>query len=105
MWTKSDGGHRVTTAHLVNYYTPIPTKAEFAGDSIQLGGPPEQFAPKILRDITVRLRVGLSKVSSINAYDPDAAAPVALQYTQAGDTVRFQVPYVRTYQIVQIKSE
>ncbi len=105
VWTKSEGRQRITAAHFVNYYTPIPTKAEFKDGDMLLGGPPEQFAPKAVKDIAVRLRIGSGKVSSVVAYDPDTSAPETFSYRQTGDTVSFHIPYLRTYRIVQIRSE
>lgn len=102
VWRKQDGAGEKVVAHFVNYYSPIPTRAEFIGERFELGGSPEQYAPKVLENVTVRLRLPHGKATSLTAFDPDSSSPVALKYTQTKGVVEFRVPPIRIYEIVQV---
>ena len=103
VWRKKDAKQETITAHFVNYYSPIPTQADFVGERFELGGPPEQFAPRIVHDVAVRLRVPSGKVISVKAFDPDSVDAVSVDYTQKGDSIEFKVPATRVYKIVQVR--
>jgi hypothetical protein len=89
-------------AHFVNYYCPIPTQVEMGKGQFKTEGSPEQFAPKVLEKVAVRLRVPAGKVTSVRAFDPDSAQPVSLPYTQKGNSVEFILPAVRIYKLVEL---
>jgi hypothetical protein len=92
----------VITAHFVNYYSRIPTRAVFVGQKFELGGPPEEFSPRVLENVAVRLRLAPGRVTSVVVYNPDSPEPVTLKYQQSGDSVEFKLPPIRIYQIVKI---
>jgi hypothetical protein len=102
VWQKREAAGEVITAHLVNYCSPIPTGAEFVGGRFKLGGPPEQYAPRILNDVVVRLRLPQRKIASVTAFDPDSAGSTAIEYWQQGDWTEFKLPPIRVYRIVRI---
>jgi hypothetical protein len=101
-WRKQEGTQDKVVAHFVNYYTRIPTNAEFATEGFKLGGPPEDYAPRALNDIQVRIRIPSGKVTAITAFDPDVPQPVSLECRQAGGAVEFALSQVRIYKIVQL---
>jgi len=104
VWRKAGPDYsEVITAHLVNYNCPIPTKAAFVGGNYELGGPPEEYEPRVLEDVSARLRLGPGRVTSVVAYSPDSPEPVILKFQQTGDSVGFKLPPLRIYQIVKIK--
>ena len=102
VWQKQTAGGQISVAHFVNYNSPIPTKAEFKGENFDLGGPPAQYAPRILESVPVRLRVP-RKVASATAFDPDNPQPAPVSFHQNGDSVEFTLPPVRIYQIVRLE--
>jgi hypothetical protein len=102
VWRKREGAGEKVVAHFVNYHSPIPTRAEFVGERFVLGGPPEQYAPRVLENVTARLRVPHGKVTSLTAFDPDSSSPAALNYKQTNDVVEFTLPPIRVYKIAQL---
>jgi len=103
VWRKTEPDREeVVTAHFVNYYAPIPTKAEFVGQNFELGGPLEEYSPRVLENVAVRLRIPSGRVTSVVVYDPDVAGPITLQYQQTGNSVEFKLPAIRIYQIAKI---
>jgi hypothetical protein len=102
VWRRKESKEQVVTAHFVNYYSPIPTKADFVGGEFELGGPPEQYSPRVLEDVAVCLRLPPGRVTSVVAYDPDSAEPVAVEYQQTGNRVEFKLPPIRIYKIAKI---
>jgi len=104
LWRKTARDHgKVVTAHFVNYYSQIPTQAVFVGQNFEVGGPPEQYRPRVLEDVSVRLALPPGRITSVVVYDPDAAAPTPVRYHQAGNRVEFQLPPLRVYQIAEIR--
>jgi hypothetical protein len=103
VWRKAERDHQeVVTAHFVNYYSPIPTKAAFVGQKFELGGPPEQYSPRVLENVAVRLGLPPGQVTSVTVYDPDSAEPLTLKYQQTGNSVQFKLPAIRIYKIAKI---
>ncbi len=104
VWRKTEPDQtEVVTAHFVNYYCPIPTKAAFVKGEYELGGPPEKYEPQTLKDVPVRLRLDPGRVTSIVAHSPDSAEPVSLRFQQKGNYIELTLPPIRIYEIVQIK--
>jgi len=103
VWQKTVDGARVVTMHFVNYYTPIPRKAQFVGGGLELGGPASDYAPRILKDLHVKMHLPSGTVKSVTAFSPDSTKAIPVDYIASKDEVRFKLPPIRIYEIVRIK--
>ncbi|MCL5006363.1 MAG: beta-galactosidase trimerization domain-containing protein [Acidobacteria bacterium] len=103
VWQKTADGTRVVTLHFVNYYTPIPTQARFVGQNYELGGPPSDYASRILKDVHAQLRLPSGTVKSVTAFSPDSPKAPPVRYTVSNNEMRLTLPPIRTYEIVRIE--
>lgn len=102
-WQKTVDGTKVVTMHFVNYYTPIPKKANFVGGKFKLGGPASEFDPKILRDVHVKMHLLPGSVKSVTAFRPDSAKATPVTYVPSKGSLSFTLPPIRIYEIVRIE--
>ena len=106
VWRKNEGAQReVVTAHLVNYYSPIPTPASRGGTHPASGKAEEPTPPRILENVGLRLRLCPGHVTSVVVYGPDDAQPVAVKFQQTGNVLEFVLPPIRIYKIAKITLE
>lgn len=102
-WQKTVDGTKVITMHFVNYYTPIPKKAGFAGGEYDLGGPASEYAPKILKEVHVTMPLPPGTVESVTAFSPDSEKAAPLAYIASKGRMTFTLPPIRIYEIVRIE--
>ena len=100
VWRKPGSAGERIVAHFVNYYCPIPVKGQS-----QTGGSPDQYAPKPVSDIPIRLRIGGGKVASVKLFDPDSTQATLIEFQQRGSEVTFVLPEVRIYRIAELSVE
>lgn len=101
-WQKSSKTGTRITVHFVNYYSPIPANVVLAGEKFELGGSPEQYAPKTLRGVPVRLRIPEGRAVLVKAIDPDLPGVATVSFRQDRDVVAFDLPPTRVYKIVEL---
>jgi hypothetical protein len=106
VWRKAGGAHReIVTAHLVNYYSPIPNTPAAGGEHSASDGPQTKYAPRVLDNVAVRLRLHPGRVTSLLVYDPDDPRPVPVKFQQSGSDLEFALPPIRIYKIAEITLE
>ena len=92
-------------AHFVNYYCPIPVKGQAGTGQSQVAESPNQYAPKPLSEVPVRLRIGGGKVASVKLFDPESSQATPVAFQQRGREVTFVLPEVRIYRIAELTVE
>jgi hypothetical protein len=102
VWRKPDAAGEKLVAHFVNYYCPIPVKGKTGTGQPQLADTPDQYAPKPVSDVPVRLRVAGGKVASVKLFDPDSTQATPVEFQQDGSQVSFVLPEVRIYRIAEL---
>ena len=102
VWQKAEGAHReIVTAHLVNYYSPIPNTPA-AGETHSAADRSQPLAPRVLENVSIRLRLRPGHVESVVVYDPDTVQPVAVNFQQSGNKLEFVLPPIHIYKIAKI---
>lgn len=102
-WQKTFDGTKVITMHFVNYYTPIPKKASFAGGKYDRGGPANEYAPKVLKEVHVKMPLPPGTVESVTAFSPDSDKATQVPYIASKGRVTFTLPPIRIYEVVRIE--
>jgi hypothetical protein len=97
VWRKAGDASEKLVAHFVNYYCPIPVKGQS-----QAGDAPEQYAPKPVSDVPIRLRIGGGRVASVKLFDPDSSQATPIVFQQHGSEVTFVLPKVQIYRIAEL---
>ena len=106
VWWKSEGAHReIVTAHLVNYYTPIPNTPAAGGEHSPSDRPQTKVALRVLENVPIRLRLHPGHVATVVVYDPDDPQPVAVKFQQTGNVLQFALPPIHIYKIAKITLE
>jgi hypothetical protein len=102
VWQKAEGAHReIVTAHLVNYYSPIPNTPA-GGEMHSAPDKRQALAPRVLENVSIRLPLRPGRIESLVVYDPDEAQPVAVKFQQSGNDLEFVLPPIRIYKIAKI---
>lgn len=102
VWQKAEGTHReIVTAHLVNYYSPIPNTPA-AGETPAPVNGPQRLASRVLENVFIRLRLCPGRVESVVIYDPDDPQPMAVKFQQSGSKLELVLPPIRIYKIAKI---
>jgi hypothetical protein len=100
VWRKAGNASEKIVAHFVNYYCPIPVKAQTR--KLPAGESPDQDAPKTLSNVPVRLRIERGQVAAVTLFDPDASQGTPVGFHQRGSEVTFVLPEVRIYRIAEL---
>ncbi len=97
--TQPAGASRDVTLHLVNYNRIEPRGEKSAGRGIS----DEQPLPVVDgAKVQLSLPAG-SKVASVDVATPELPEPVTLKFTQAGESVAFEVPEFLVYSLVRVR--
>lgn len=105
VWRKTDNAGEKMVAHFVNYYCPIPVKSQAGKGPSQVSESPDQYAPKPVSNVPVRLRVAGGKVASVKLFDPDSSQATPVEFQQHDSQVSFVLPEVRIYRIAEVTAK